>query len=156
VLAQLKWLDLNGSQITDDGCAQLASWLLSGAMPALEDLSLNGTPLSQLRGGRRRVRGAPRPRPGLPLSAIGKPLVKALGTRRGGVGRCGRRKRVVSGEEHVEQRAGCDGRSENISLPNIRFPLWRRKNDPILLTTGFVPHDWSSPVARATINRFPQ
>ena len=46
VLAQLKWLDLNGSQITDDGCAQLASWLLSGAMPALEDLSLSGTSAS--------------------------------------------------------------------------------------------------------------
>jgi len=39
-LAQLKWLYLGGSQITDDGCAHLASRLRSGALPALEDLDL--------------------------------------------------------------------------------------------------------------------
>ena len=36
VLAQLKGLDLRSTQITDDGCAQLASRLRSGALPALE------------------------------------------------------------------------------------------------------------------------
>ena len=42
VLAQLKWLHLGWSQITDDGCAHLASRLRSGALPALDDLYLQG------------------------------------------------------------------------------------------------------------------
>jgi len=46
-LAQLKELYLNKSQITDDGCAQLASRLRSGALPALEHLYLGGTPASE-------------------------------------------------------------------------------------------------------------
>ncbi len=46
-LAQLKWLYLGGSQITDDGCAHLASRLRSGALPALEDLDLDDTPASE-------------------------------------------------------------------------------------------------------------
>jgi hypothetical protein len=40
VLAQLKNLTLAGTQITDDGCAHLASTLRSGALPALEYLQL--------------------------------------------------------------------------------------------------------------------
>jgi hypothetical protein len=47
VLAQLKWLDLNGSQITDDGCAQLASWLLSGAMPPSASFAAEGAPCTR-------------------------------------------------------------------------------------------------------------
>jgi len=42
VLAKLKWLNLDRTQITDDGCAHLASRLRSGALPALEDLYLGG------------------------------------------------------------------------------------------------------------------
>ena len=45
-LAQLKWFDLYGTQITDDGCAHLASRLRSGALPALERLYLQGFPAS--------------------------------------------------------------------------------------------------------------
>ena len=45
-LAQLKELDLSGTQITDDGCAQLASRLRSGALPALDELCLDGIPAS--------------------------------------------------------------------------------------------------------------
>ena len=45
-LAQLKLLDLADNQITDDGCAHLASRLRSGALPALEVLTLYGTPAS--------------------------------------------------------------------------------------------------------------
>ena len=41
VLAQLSMLNLGGSQITDAGCAQLASRLTSGALPALVDLCLS-------------------------------------------------------------------------------------------------------------------
>ena len=41
-LAQLKWLYLDGSQITNAGCAHLASRLRSGALPALERLDLDG------------------------------------------------------------------------------------------------------------------
>ena len=37
-LAQLKWLDLSCTQITDAGCATLAAALDSGALPALEQL----------------------------------------------------------------------------------------------------------------------
>ncbi|MGB0769107.1 MAG: hypothetical protein ACPGYV_15545, partial [Phycisphaeraceae bacterium] len=47
VLAKLKRLNLFGTQITDDGCAHLASRLRSGALPALEYLSLHGTPASE-------------------------------------------------------------------------------------------------------------
>ena len=47
VLAKLKWLNLDRSQITDDGCAQLASRLRSGALPALKLLGLAGTPASE-------------------------------------------------------------------------------------------------------------
>ena len=42
-LAKLKVLNLNNSQITDDGCAHLASRLRSGALPALEYLYLPHT-----------------------------------------------------------------------------------------------------------------
>jgi len=47
-LAQLKGLYLGESQITDDGCALLASRLRSGALPALKaaHLDLNRTPTS--------------------------------------------------------------------------------------------------------------
>ena len=45
-LAQLKALNLDRSQITDDGCTQLASRLRSGALPALERLSLEKVPAS--------------------------------------------------------------------------------------------------------------
>ena len=45
-LAQLKGLDLASTQITDDGCAHLASRLRSGALPALESLLLYGIPAS--------------------------------------------------------------------------------------------------------------
>ena len=45
-LAQLKWLILDRSQITDAGCARLASRLRSGALPALEELCLAGIPAS--------------------------------------------------------------------------------------------------------------
>jgi len=40
VLAQLTWLYLDGTQITDAGCAHLASRLRSGALPALCNLRL--------------------------------------------------------------------------------------------------------------------
>ena len=46
-LAKLEELHLGRSQITDDGCAQLASRLRSGALPALEGLDLDGTPASE-------------------------------------------------------------------------------------------------------------
>ena len=46
-LAKLKRLYLSGTQITDDGCAHLASRLRSGALPALEELYLEGTPASE-------------------------------------------------------------------------------------------------------------
>jgi hypothetical protein len=39
-LAQLRLLNLGGTQITDEGCAQLASRLRSGALPALGGLDL--------------------------------------------------------------------------------------------------------------------
>ena len=39
-------LDLGQSQITDAGCAYLASRLRSGALPALERLDLDGIPAS--------------------------------------------------------------------------------------------------------------
>ena len=43
-LAMLKILDLDGSQITDAGCAHLASRLRSGALPALKVLCLYDIP----------------------------------------------------------------------------------------------------------------
>jgi len=46
VLAKLKGLDLGSTQITDDGCAHLASRLRSGALPALDSLILYGIPAS--------------------------------------------------------------------------------------------------------------
>ena len=45
--AKLSLLDLRYTQITDDGCAHLASWLRSDALPALEYLYLDGTPASE-------------------------------------------------------------------------------------------------------------
>ena len=46
VLAQLKELYLDSTQITDDGCAHLASRLRSGALPALKDIYLQDIPAS--------------------------------------------------------------------------------------------------------------
>ena len=43
---KLKTLQLNSTQITDAGCATLAAALGSGALPALKDLDLDGTPAS--------------------------------------------------------------------------------------------------------------
>ena len=45
-LAQLKGLGLGSTQITDDGCAYLASRLRSGALPALAYLYLDGVSAS--------------------------------------------------------------------------------------------------------------
>ena len=45
-LAQLKGLNLFATQITNAGCAHLASRLRSGALPALENVYLIGTPAS--------------------------------------------------------------------------------------------------------------
>jgi hypothetical protein len=47
VLAKLKVLNLCDTQITDDGCAHLASRLRSGALPALRYLFLDGIPASE-------------------------------------------------------------------------------------------------------------
>ena len=47
VLARLKRLNLDSTQITDDGCAHLASRLRSGALPALRYLVLEGIPASE-------------------------------------------------------------------------------------------------------------
>ena len=41
--AGVKELDLGSTQVTDAGCATLAAALDSGALPALEDLSLGRT-----------------------------------------------------------------------------------------------------------------
>ena len=46
MLAKLDLLSINGTQITDDGCAHLASRLRSGALPALEILYLGKIPAS--------------------------------------------------------------------------------------------------------------
>ena len=46
MLAKLNWLNLGWSQITDAGCAHLASRLRSGALPALKYLYLDGIPAS--------------------------------------------------------------------------------------------------------------
>ena len=45
-LAKLKVLYLGRTQITDAGCAALAAALDSGALPALEEVSLEGIPAS--------------------------------------------------------------------------------------------------------------
>ena len=45
-LAKLKVLGLIDNQITDAGCATLAGALNSGALPALEELHLEGIPAS--------------------------------------------------------------------------------------------------------------
>ena len=45
-LAKLDMLYLGRTQITDAGCAALASALDSGVLPALKYLELNGTPAS--------------------------------------------------------------------------------------------------------------
>ena len=46
-LAELRVLGLDATQITDDGCAHLASRLRSGALPALQSLTLYGIPASE-------------------------------------------------------------------------------------------------------------
>ena len=43
-LATLNWLNLWDTQITDAGCATLASALNSGALPALLECELEGIP----------------------------------------------------------------------------------------------------------------
>jgi len=45
-LKNLKWFDLDRTQITDVGCAALAAALDSGTLPALEELELVGIPAS--------------------------------------------------------------------------------------------------------------
>ena len=46
MLAKLKMLYLDHTQITDAGCATLVAALDSGALPALEQLYLDGIPAS--------------------------------------------------------------------------------------------------------------
>ena len=45
-LKKLKVLNLEKTQVSDAGCAALAAALDSGALPALEELSLDGIPAS--------------------------------------------------------------------------------------------------------------
>ena len=45
-LKKLELLDLRYTRITDDGCATLAAALDSGALPALQELELEGTRVS--------------------------------------------------------------------------------------------------------------
>ena len=45
-LAQLNWLNLSDTQITNDGCAHLVSSLRNGALPALHTVDLDDTPTS--------------------------------------------------------------------------------------------------------------
>ena len=45
-LKKLKKLDLDGTKVTDAGCAALATALDSGALPALEELTLDDIPAS--------------------------------------------------------------------------------------------------------------
>ena len=62
MLAKLKQLDLNRTQITDNGCAHLASRLRSGALPALEDLYLEDITASYAaRAAVQEARPVPRP-----------------------------------------------------------------------------------------------
>ena len=59
-LKQLKWLNLELTQITDAGCATLAAALDSGALPALEQLVLDDIPASAA--AKAAVREAAKPR----------------------------------------------------------------------------------------------
>ena len=45
-LKKLQYLDLEGTQVTDAGCAALAAALSSGALPALKTLNLKDIPAS--------------------------------------------------------------------------------------------------------------
>ena len=45
-LKKLQYLDLDGTQVTDAGCAALAAALDSGALPALVTLDLDDIPAS--------------------------------------------------------------------------------------------------------------
>ena len=47
MLTDLEELHLLGNQITDEGCAALASALGGGALPALEQLELEDNPASK-------------------------------------------------------------------------------------------------------------
>ena len=47
VLPSLEQLYLYSNQITDEGCAALASALRGGALPAVSDLRLGGNPASE-------------------------------------------------------------------------------------------------------------
>ena len=47
VLTSLQIIFLEDNQITDEGCAALASALSGGALPALYDLRLGGNPASK-------------------------------------------------------------------------------------------------------------
>ena len=46
-LKRLRTLDLGETQVTDAGCAALAAALYRGALPALENLYLDGIPASE-------------------------------------------------------------------------------------------------------------
>ena len=46
-LKALVWLHLNRNEITDAGCATLASAMRGGALPALKELSLESIPASK-------------------------------------------------------------------------------------------------------------
>ena len=46
MLAKLKGLDLDRTQVSDAGCATLSAALDSGMLPALDYVSLLGTPAS--------------------------------------------------------------------------------------------------------------
>ena len=45
-LKKLEWLDLEGTQVSDAGCASLVAALDRGALPDLETVGLDGTPAS--------------------------------------------------------------------------------------------------------------
>ena len=47
MLPSLEILGLDDNQITDEGCAALASALRGGALPALKELGLFGNPASE-------------------------------------------------------------------------------------------------------------
>ena len=47
MLTSLQFLDLDDNQITDEGCAALASALRGGELPALKKLDLDGNPASE-------------------------------------------------------------------------------------------------------------
>jgi len=74
-LPKLKQLNLGQSQITDDGCAHLASRLRSGALPALRGLYLGGISASDAAiDAVYKPRRAPLAAPRLALMALGAPL----------------------------------------------------------------------------------